>query len=260
MMSGPNDKHNRVEEAVTARVVFIRHGDGPADDRVTTFFEGRGVAPEMRFPYKGDQLGDVDGSVAACVIYGGPFNVFETDRHPFLKDEHRWAEQCMARGIPLLGICQGAQSIAHVLGATVGPKPGEPYEFGYYLVHRADAGRDFLPEGGLHVVQSHFHGFDVPLGAQLLAYSEAFPHQAMRYGDRTVALQFHPEVTRTGFRRWQDKADAPFGEPGAQERTQQDALGAIHDAAQHRWFMDFLGRFFAPVFHRSCNERLRWRA
>ena len=127
-------------------------------------------------------------------------------------------------------------------------------------MHPADAGRNFLPEGGLHVVQSHFHGFDVPLGAQLLAYSEAFPHQAMRYGDRTVALQFHPEVTRTGFRRWQDKADAPFGEPGAQERTQQDTLGAIHDAAQHRWFMDFLGRFFAPVFHRSYNERLRRRA
>ena len=47
----------------------------------------------------------------------------------------------MARGIPLLGICQGAQSIAHVLGAAVGPRPGEPHEFGYDSIHATDAGK-----------------------------------------------------------------------------------------------------------------------
>jgi len=41
----------------------------------------------------------------------GPFNVFETERHPFLKDQHRWAEGCMKRSIPL-GICQGAHAPA----------------------------------------------------------------------------------------------------------------------------------------------------
>jgi GMP synthase (glutamine-hydrolysing) len=98
-------------------------------------FEPTTHGPEIRYPFKGDALGAVDGSVAASVIYGGPFNVFETDRHPFLNDEHRWIEQCMARGMPLLGICQGAQSTAHVLGARCGPIAGEPHEFGYYQIH-----------------------------------------------------------------------------------------------------------------------------
>ena len=123
------------------RVVLIRHGDDPADDRVVSYFRGRDIEPEICRPFSGDVLGDVDGSVAAGVVYGGPFNVFETERHGFLNDEHRWIEQCIGRGVPLLGICQGAQSIAHVLGARVGPREGEPHEFGYYPIRPTGAGK-----------------------------------------------------------------------------------------------------------------------
>ena len=49
---------------------------------------------------------------------GGPFNVFDEAKHPFLHDENRWIEQCLKTGVPLLGICQGAQSIARVLGGA----------------------------------------------------------------------------------------------------------------------------------------------
>ncbi len=235
---------------MAGRVVLIRHGEGPADDRVVTYFRSRGLEPELRYPFKGDRLGDVDDSVAASVLYGGPFDVFEADRHPFLIDEHRWAAQCMALGIPLLGICQGAQSIAHVLGARVGPKAGEPHEFGYYPVHRTEAGADYFPEQ-LHVAQAHYHGFELPRGAELLAYGDSFPVQAMRYGETTFAFQFHAEVTRDGFRRWQNRPWAAFGKPGAQSRARQDELAAAHDQEQHDWFMGFLDRLFASACLRA---------
>ena len=74
------------------------------------------------------------GAVVGAVVYGGPFSVFETDAHPFLNDEYRFIDACMTRGVPLLGICQGSQQIAHHLGAHVGPKSGETCEFGYYEV------------------------------------------------------------------------------------------------------------------------------
>jgi GMP synthase (glutamine-hydrolysing) len=228
------------------RVVLVRHGDGPADDRVMTFFKAQGVLPEQRFPYKGEALDEPDDQVAASVVYGGPFKVFETDRHPFLRDEHRWIEACMAKKIPLLGICQGAQSIAHVLGAAVGPKPGAPYEFGYYPVYATAAGRAIFPDE-LHVAQSHFHGFEIPAGAVHLAYGEGFPHQAMRYGETTFAVQFHAEVTRAGFKRWQDKPNGDYGKPGAQSRAQQDRLAAAHDAAQEAWFIGFLETLFGSA-------------
>lgn len=231
---------------MSKRVVLVRHGEDPADDRVVTYFHGRNIEPEIRRPFKGDPSGDVDGSVAASAVYGGPFNVFETERHKFLNDEHRWIEQCIARGVPFLGICQGAQSIAHVLSAWVGPKPGDPYEFGYYPIRPTEAGKAFFPDE-LHVCQSHFHEFALPDGAELLASTDAFQNQAMRYGETTFGFQFHAEVTPPGLRRWQNSEWAHFGKPGAQSRDEQDRLCAQHDAAQHKWFMGFLDRLFGAI-------------
>lgn len=228
---------------MSRRVVLIRHGDEPDDDRVVQFFTSRGVQPEIRRPFRGEVLGEADGSVAASVVYGGPFNVFEEEKHPFLREEARWITQCMGRGIPLLGICQGAQQIARVLGAEVGPKPGEPTEFGYYEITPTEEGRDILP-GPLVVTQSHFHGFDIPPGATRLAGSALFPNQAFRHGETSYGFQFHPEVTPEGFRRWQAAPWARYGRPGAQSREEQDRLMAAHDPAQHDWFMGFLERLF----------------
>lgn len=233
------------------RVVCIRHGDEPVDDRVTAWFRSRGIEPECRRPFKGEALGAVDGSVAASVVYGGPFNVFEEDRHPFLFDENRWIEGCLGAEVPLLGICQGAQSVARVLGAQVGPSDPEVHEFGYYALTPTEAGRALFPDR-LVVAQSHFHGFEIPAGAERLASSALFPNQAMRYGRRTYAFQFHAEVTPTGFRRWQESDWAAYGKPGAQSRTDQDRRMAEHDAEQHHWFMGFLDALFADVVERAA--------
>ncbi len=227
-----------------SRAVLIRHGDEPDDDRVITFFSDHGVEPEIRKPFRGEALGKVDGSVVASVVYGGPFNVFEEDRHAFLSDENRWIEECISKGVPLLGICQGAQSIARVLGAHVGPKEGNPHEFGFYEVEATPEGLGVLPPR-LVVTQAHSHGFDLPSGAINLASSALFANQAFRYGALTYALQFHAEVTPPGFRRWQDSSWAPYGKPGSQTRAEQDRLMALHDAKQHQWFMGFLESFFS---------------
>ncbi len=229
-----------------ARFVLVRHGDDPDDDRVVGYFRAKGIEPDIVRPFKGERLGDVDRTVAGSVIYGGPFNVFDEDLHPFLHDEARWIRQCMAAHVPLLGICQGAQQIARVLGAEVGPMDGEPTEFGYYEITPMEAGRASFPDRFV-VAQSHFHAFQIPPGAELLAGSALFPQQAFKYGARTFGLQFHAEVTPPGFRRWQDAPWARYGKPGAQTRQEQDQLMAAHDAAQHQWFMGFLERLFGEA-------------
>jgi len=228
---------------MTSRYVLIRHGNGPADDRVATFFAQTGATVDTRYPFDGDEIGCVDETVAGTVVYGGPYVVTETDKHPFLNDEARWIEDCMKHDLPVLGLCQGAQHIAQILGADGGPLPGEPHEFGYYPIYATPQGQNYLPEV-LHVTQCHFHGFDVPRGAELLASGDPFPNQAFRYGERTFAFQFHPEVTVDGFRRWQSADWAYYGKPGAQTKEQQTELAELHDAAQHDWFMAFLGELF----------------
>jgi GMP synthase (glutamine-hydrolysing) len=227
------------------RVLIIRHGDDPPDDRVNTYLHLRGFDPVTIRPCNGDPVPQLDNTWAGSVVHGGPFSVFEERQHPFLREEHRWISQCIERELPLLGICQGAQSIAYVLGAEVGPPESGLHEFGYYeLTPTADGIAEGFLTTPLHATQAHFHTFALPEGATLLASSQLYPNQAYRHGARTYGVQFHPEVTIEGFRRWQAAPWAAYGAPGVQTREEQDALMLEHDAAQAKWFYGFLESLF----------------
>lgn len=225
------------------KLVLVRHVDDPPDDRVVSFAVTQGFDPVIVRPFKGEALPEADDSVAGSVIYGGPFNVFEEDRHPFLHAEAEWIRTCMAGKVPLLGICQGAQQIARVMGAEVGPPASGLHEFGYYPVSPTPEGQDLLPDT-LYMTQAHFHTFAIPEGAVHIATSPLYPNQAFRIGDRTYGFQFHPECTIEGFRRWQSTPWAAYGKPGAQSREEQDALMLEHDARQAEWFYAFLAKLF----------------
>jgi GMP synthase (glutamine-hydrolysing) len=228
---------------MSRKIILVRHGDDPPDDRVHTYVLQNGFEPVILRPFKGDKLPKVGPDIAGSVVYGGRFNVYEEDKHPFLHEEARWIRDCIAADIPLLGLCQGAQQIAWILGAKVGPYEQHVHEFGYYPISPTAEGRDFLPET-LHMTQSHFHTFAIPDGAVHLASSPLYPNQAFRVGNSTYAFQFHPEMTIEGFRRWQSREGSAYGKPGAQTREEQDALMFASDAKQADWFFDFLSKLF----------------
>lgn len=223
------------------RVVLVRHSDGPTDDRVMQWLERSSLTADIRRPYQGDLLGEVTEDVAATVIYGGMYNAYDTAIHPFLNEEYHWIDAAMQAGIPMLAICQGAQMIAHHMGAWVGVPEHRSHEFGFYEVSPVEGAEWFLPKP-LHVTQGHFHTFDLPDGAQHLARSALFENQAFRVGENVYGVQFHPEQHYEGFKRWQEFGDS-YGEPGAQTREEQDRLGPSVDPVQHDWFMGFLDTF-----------------
>jgi GMP synthase (glutamine-hydrolysing) len=235
---------------MTKRVVLVSHGNNPPDDRVHTWLLQNGLEPDVRKPFAGDLLGDVDKTVVGTVIYGGKYNAFDAELHPFLNEEYRWIDACLKADLPMLGICQGAQMIAYHLGAEAGPLPESTAEFGYYRVDPVPGQAGFL-EGPQWFTQAHFHTFDLPEGAVHLASSEAFPNQAFRYGDKVYGFQFHPEVTIEGLRRWQ-RSDFPVATmPGAQMPAEQTRLGYEHDQRQADWFYDFLGKLFGAAAAKS---------
>ncbi len=225
------------------RVVLVRHGDDPPDDRIHTYLLANGFEPDARRPFAGDMLGDVGEDVAGTVIHGGMYNAFDTAKHPFLNEEYRWIAACLAADIPMLGICQGAQMIAYHLGADAGPLPDGRAEFGYYQVDPVPGAGGFL-DRSLWFTQAHFHTFGIPDGAERLASSDGFPNQAFRHGDKVYGLQFHAEVTIEGFRRWQREDWALHDFPGAQQAAVQIRLGLEHDERQADWFHGFLGQLF----------------
>lgn len=228
---------------MTMRVVLITHSNQSRDDRVSARFAALGYDLDWRQPFAGDDLGAPDDTVAATVLYGGgdPADAadWHTDRFPWIAAETAWVTACIAKQIPTLGICLGGGIISHALRAAIGPPDHGLHEFGYYRLTVTEEGSRIIPDG-LVVTESHYHAFDVPDGAVLLAASDAYPTQAYRYGASTYALQFHPEITPTGFRRWQDSDGAPWGKPGVQSREEQDSLQATHDPAQAAWIEGFI--------------------
>ena len=228
---------------VRRKLVLIRHGEGPIDDRVVNWACLNCIDIKIYKPFKGELIKDIDDSVIGTVLYGGQYNVFETQEFPFLEDEYQWIRDCLTADIPMLGICQGAQQIAHHLGARVGPPGNKGSEFGYYQIEPTPEAVDcgFLDEP-LFVTQAHSHTFDIPVGAIRLAGSTLFPNQAFKYGEKVYGLQFHPEVTIEGFRRWQEEDwSRQLGEQSPKDQT---SLMYKSDATQAKWFYKFLDNLF----------------
>ncbi len=199
------------------RVLLVRHGDEPADDRIVTWLTQASYEIDSRKPFAGDLLGDPGDDLAGTVIYGGPFNVYETEKYPFLKEEYRWIDACLKADVPVLGLCQGAQQIAYHLGAWAGPRDHEIFEFGYYRIEPTNEAAGFM-DAPMWATQAHYHTFDLPEGAVRLAGNENYENQAFRIGDKVYGFQFHPEVTIEGFRRWQKSKKDVYDRPGVQNR------------------------------------------
>lgn len=138
------------------------------------------------------------------VILGGPMSVNDDHRLPHLLREMKLIEEAMARNLPVLGICLGAQLIAKTLGAGV--YPNHEKEIGWYDVSPTEHAQSDTLLGDLgeteKIFQWHGETFDIPQTAVHLAFSSLCANQAFRYGDKVYGFQFHLEVDAPMIHRW----------------------------------------------------------
>ena len=142
------------------------------------------------------------------VILGGPMAVYEMHLFPHLVVEAELIRTAIDANKHIMGVCLGAQMLAHVLGARVYPGSGK--EIGWYEVTLSGEGLDDPPMSALalpgrnvvQVFQLHSDTFDLPEGGVRLAWSDLYANQAFRYGDRVYGLQFHIEVIPAIVRDW----------------------------------------------------------
>ena len=138
------------------------------------------------------------------VVLGGPMSACDDAGHQHLVTEVGLVQGAIERGLPVLGICLGAQIIARALGADV--RPNGVKEIGWYDLSLRPAGRAdplFAHFGPTErIFQWHGDTFDLPEGAVHLASSPTCENQAFCYGDSVYALQFHLEVDEALIDRW----------------------------------------------------------
>ncbi len=153
-----------------------------------------------RHPEARPKVGNYNG----LIVLGGPMNVDQQDAFPHLAFEVEAIRQAMDRGMPVLGICLGAQLIARANGATVAPGPAP--EIGWYDIDSTPAAADdpvLAPLAGRRrIFQWHSDVAELPANAVHLASSADCANQAFRIGERTYGFQFHLEVDQPLIERW----------------------------------------------------------
>src|SRR5215469_7558057 len=135
---------------------------------------------------------EVDDSVKGIILSGSPFSVRQEDAPMF--DFHRFHNQ-----LPILGVCYGAQMIAHLNEGEVAPSNSREYGRAnlHYIDDQSPLFKLILP--GTQVWMSHADTIKaVRDDFQIIASTDSVKVAAYQVvGTNTYGIQFHPEVTHS---------------------------------------------------------------
>jgi GMP synthase-like glutamine amidotransferase len=195
---------------------------------------------------EGEAIPPLDG-FDIMLVMGGPMDVWEEDKFPWLRDEKIAIRDWVSAGRPYLGMCLGNQLLAEAMGGEVALMTGPP-EVGMSTV-RVEPDPIFA---GVPADCTCFqwHGAEVtrlPPGARLLATSPGCDVQSFAVGDCAYGLQCHMELTATTAAEWGalpeyaaalEKVRGVGALPGIQAEVDAK-FDELQDAA-HRIFSNFL--------------------
>ncbi|MDX2159058.1 MAG: glutamine amidotransferase [Hyphomicrobiaceae bacterium] len=225
-------------------VLHQRHSN---PGHVGRWFRLNGYSIDIRRHFDGDPLPPTLSGHCGAIIFGGPQSA--NDALDYIRREVDWIGVALKEQKPFLGICLGAQMLAHHLGARVDHCTRGTVEIGYHAIRATQAGAHLsLPPV---VYQWHREGFDMPRDGVLLATSDgAYPHQAFKYG-AAYGVQFHPEITFEQVNRWSGSNSMRLLMRGARPRHEQIDHHLVHSITVHRWLDRFLTGWAAGELSRG---------
>ncbi|HUA49635.1 MAG TPA: type 1 glutamine amidotransferase [Solirubrobacteraceae bacterium] len=179
------------------RALVIQHDDNGPAGHVSEWLAARGGEQDLWLI--GHDAREPDPRAYDLVVSLGSEHAAYDDAVPWLGLELALLRHAFDADVPVLGICFGSQLLARALGARAMPAP-QP-EIGWVAISTREPA--FVPPGPW--LQWHYDTFTPPPGASVLAKSAAGP-QAYTIG-RSLAVQFHPEVTPDIVGDWVDGAE-----------------------------------------------------
>jgi GMP synthase-like glutamine amidotransferase len=214
-----------------SKAYILQHAAFEGPGRIVSVFRDFGIPIEIRRLYQGDEVPTDLETIRVLVSMGGPMSVADigSEQHPYLAREVELLQRLIRADRPVLGICLGAQLLAHAAGAKVHPnvKPGATPEAVGTPAPEIGWGPITLPfPGGTEPIMQgimdgvpmfhwHFDTFELPrlpappnappppapqppTGNALLASTRTCKNQAYRFKNHLFGFQFHFEMTREG--------------------------------------------------------------
>ncbi len=142
----------------------------------------------------------------ALLVMGGPMDVWEEDKHPWLIEEKAAIREFVKKlDKPYLGFCLGHQLLATALGGKVDLMPTP--EVGVMDVEITEDGKKsvIFDNVGSPLSCLQWHGAGVteaPENSSVLAQSPDCAIQALQVGNKAFSIQFHIEVTDKTVSEW----------------------------------------------------------
>jgi len=141
-------------------------------------------------PY--NHIPEITDDIKGVILSGSPCSVREEDAPDLDIDQFRGK-------MPVLGVCYGAQLMAHKYGGNV--MPSEIREYGRARLTRVDGHYPLLKEISLdsQVWMSHADTIsELPSNFDVIASTSSVEKAAFKVqGEETYGIQFHPEVTHS---------------------------------------------------------------
>jgi GMP synthase-like glutamine amidotransferase len=239
---------------VSAPTVAVLHNledafNGHAGDAL------REAGIELRevFLRAGEPLPDLDG-IDGVLSLGGEQSVRNIDSDPMLTAEAAFMREAVERGIPVLGVCLGAQLLAHALGGRVVRLP-QPIIRWYPIEPLPEAAGDpvvgALPDGAM-ALHWNEDGIEAPAGSVELLGRRHGTVEAFRYGETAWGVQFHPEAHDEGLDSWYEGGYGELAAAGVTEEQAREA-DACHLPGQRALSDAIFGGFAEVVAARTVT-------
>ena len=189
-------------------------------DRLGPWLADEGAALDVLPVHEGAPVGLAGAD--ALVVLGGTMGAYDDD--PQLGPARDALRDAVADGLPVLGVCLGAQLLAQACGGRVVPGAAGVEAGVVDVVLRPEAAGDPLLGGLPDLPGPSMHSdavAELPPGAVWLAQTALYPHQAFRVGPRAWGVQFHPEVSVPVFTGWAAASGPEL------DRAGRDAAGVV---------------------------------
>ena len=191
-------------------ILFIQNYATDPPHLMADWLAELGFAIEIIRACDGEDIpSELPSHVSALIPLGGAMNAMQDDLYPWLGPEKALIKKVVEQGVPVIGVCLGAQLLGAALGGTVGRL--KTNEIGIYNINQVVA--DEIMNVGQCAPTTQWHEDFVevlPEGATLIAESENCPTQIFKVGELTYGLQCHPEADASIVALWENKPDNAF--------------------------------------------------